>query len=328
MAKAARLSAPHVVAILGADSYRAETALQQTLKKAGFGVAAEDVQVFRGDETSWVRVIDAARTGSLFTSRRAVVVRGAEALKGEGEEMTAYLSEPSPDVLLVLLAGKPDKRRTVWKRIGDSATVVDAEPLKGRALHAFVADEVRRRGLKLSPDGLTELLDLVGQDLRRLMGELDKLQAFSPGPSPLGAADVARVLGRGLARPLYRLSDAMMGKDTVTVLLLLEERLEEGEPAQRLLATLHRSVRQTRAARALVAARASRDELVSRLGIPPFKAGDVADAARRWSESELKEAALALSQADRLMKTGGDPRIALSAAVVRACGLGGSRPGL
>jgi DNA polymerase-3 subunit delta len=318
---AASRRAPHVIAILGADSFRAEAALGQALEKAGLGASGDDVQVLRGDETNWTRVIDAARTGSLFASRRAVVVRGADQLKGEGEEVIAFMGDPSEEVILVLLAGKADKRKSLWKRIADTATVIDVEPLKGRALQSFVESEVRRRGLKLTADGLTELVDRVGQDLRRLMGEIEKLQAFATGAAALQADDVARVLGRGMARPLYRLSDAMMGKDSATTLLLLEERLDEGEPALRLLATLHRAVRQARAARALVAARASRDEMVSRLGIPPFKAGDVAEAARRWSDDELRKATMALSRADQEMKTGGDPRVALSAAVVAACGL-------
>jgi DNA polymerase III subunit delta len=103
------------------------------------------------------------------------------------------------------------------------------------------------------------------------------------------------------------------------VLLLIEERLDDGEPALRLLATLHRSVRQTRAARALLTARAPRDQLSSRLGVPPFKVGDVMDAARRWSEDELRHAIAALSRADLRMKTGSDARVALVAAVAEAC---------
>jgi DNA polymerase-3 subunit delta len=310
-----------VVAILGADSYRAEAALQTVLKDGGFPHPSDAVQMFRGDETSWVRLLDITRTGSLFAERRAVVVRGAELLKGEGEEMASYLASPSEDVALVLMAAKVDKRKKLWKGIVDAATVVDAEPLKGRALRAHVEGDIRKRGLKLSEDAIVELLDRVGQDLRRLMGELDKLEAYTaktPG-ARLSADDVAGVLGRGLARPLYRLGDAMMARRTDEVLSLLAERLDDGEPALLLLATLHRSVRQARGARALIAARASRDELVSRLGILPFKAGDVMDAARRWTDGELQEAVAALSRADRRLKLGGDPKVVMTVAVAEAC---------
>jgi DNA polymerase III subunit delta len=306
------------VAILGADSYRAEAGLQDVIAKAHLADQPDAVQTFRGDETSWTHVADIARTGSLFAAKRVVIVRGADQMKGEGEEMLALLADPPEDVTLVLLAVKVDKRRTLWKRIVDSATLVDAEPLKGRALQSFVGTEVRRRSLRLDEGGTTELLDRVGQDLRRLMGELDKLEAFAGKAGRVSADDVARVLGRGIARPLYRLSDAMMERRRVEVLLLIEERLDDGEPALRLLATLHRAVRQTRAARALLASRGPRERL-SRLGVPSFKVGDVMEAAKRWSESELRAAIAALARADRRMKLGTDPRVALVAGAAEAC---------
>ena len=100
--------------------------------------------------------------------------------------------------------------------------------------------------------------------------------------------------------------------------------LEEGEPAQKVLATLHRSLRQVRGAKALQQRRASREEVIRRLQLLPFKAGDVLEAASRWSEPDLARALRALGQADRRMKTGVAAEVALGAAVVEACG---ARPG-
>lgn len=309
-----------VHAILGSDSFRAEEALEALLDRAVGRDRQDAVQVLRGDETSWGRVVESAGMRSLFADRRAIVVRGAEGLKGEGEGLAGYLDDPTPGVTLVLLAAKPDKRRALWKKILDKAEVVTVEPLKGRALRAFVEDRLRQRSLRLTEDGLEELLERVGQDLRRLMGEVDKLEAFAGGGrGPLSAEEVAAVLGRGLARPLYRLGDAMAARRPAELLEGLEEILEDGESPQRLLAALHRSLRQVRGAKALKEARASREAIVSRLGLLPFKAGDVLEAASRWSEAELREALRALGLADRRMKTGTDARAAFAAAVAEAC---------
>jgi len=137
-------------------------------------------------------VLEAARTGSLFASRRAVVVRGADGIKGEGDELPAYLDDPSPDARLVFMAGKPDKRKTVWKKLLERAQSHSAEPLKGRAARGYVADQVRRRKLALREDAFEELFERVGQDLRRLMGELEKLEAFAEGHAgPLSAEEVS-----------------------------------------------------------------------------------------------------------------------------------------
>jgi len=281
------------------------------------------VQVLRGEEASWVRVFDAARTGSLFALRRAVVVRGADALKGEGEGAESYLADPTPGVVLVLIAAKPDRRRTVWKRILDRASVITAEPLKGAALRKHVAEQLRRRKLGLAPDAVQELIDRVGQDLRRLNGELEKLEAFGSGQRSLSAADVSAVLGRGLARPLWALGDAMAGRRAGEAIELMQELLEEGEEPIRILGVLHRSVRQVRAASALQKSRASRAEMLKRLDLPAnmaFKLEPILEAARRWSDGVLVAALAALDKADFRLKSGGEPGASLAAAVAEACG--------
>lgn len=307
----------HVIA--GADSFLAEEALEAVLAATlGSADRADAVQVFRGDEATWPQVVAAARTGSLFASRRAVVVRNADSLKGDGEEMVTYLDDPSPDAALILLTVKPDRRKTVWKRLTEAAQVVPAEPLKGRALRGRVQESVRKRRLALRDDGLEELLERVGQDLRRLMGELDKLEAFA-GRAPLSAEDVAAVLGRGLAPPLYRLGDAFAARRAKETLEVLQLLLEEGEVPLKILGTFHRSLRQVRGAVALRGSRAAREDLVSRLGVLPFKVQDVLEAARRWSEADLRQAFVALDRADRRMKSGAEPRTALAAAVAEAC---------
>jgi DNA polymerase III subunit delta len=314
--------------VVGADTYLAEQALEELLAAWVGGDREDSVQVLRGDETSWGRVLEAARTGSLFASRRAVVVRGADALKGEGDELAAYLEDPSPDTRLIFMAAKPDKRKTVWKKLLERAQSHSADPLKGRAARGYVADQVRRRKLALRDDAFEELFERVGQDLRRLMGELEKLEAFAEGHAgPLRAEEVSAVLGRGLAQPLYRIGDAFTTRRRAELLALMETVLEEGEPPLKVLATLHYAARRIRGARALRDARVPREALASRLGVPPFKVQELMEASRAWTEAELEKAVAALSEADRRVKTGADARAALLAAVVSATGKGAGATG-
>ena len=307
----------------GFDSFRAEEALEGLLTQSVGPDRGEALQAFRGDELTWNRVLDAARTPSLFVPRRAVVVRGAESLKGDAQGLEAYLDDPNPGVALILIAAKPDGRKAVWKRLLERANVVKAEPLKGRALRARVVDELRRRHLALDDEATDALVERVGQDLRRLIGEIEKLEAFAGGAGSVTAETVSAVLGRGIAQPLYRLSDALLSRKPSEVLALAEEVLDEGEAPPLVLGALFRALRQVRGVHALGGARASQQELASRLRIQPFRVPDVLEAARRWPEKDVRRALSAFGRADRRLKTGGDARVALSAAVVEACRGGG-----
>ncbi len=317
-----------IQAVVGTDTYLAEEALERILEVTGGEERADSLQVVYGDETSWERLVAVAQTGSLFAPQRAIVVRRADQLKGDEERIGAYSEDPSPDVTLVLLAAKPDRRRTVWKRLLAKAKVHSVQPKRGRALRAHVEQELRRRKLLLAPEGVEELIDRVGQDLRRLMGEVDKLEAFGAGERRLSAEDVAAVLGRGLGRPLYLLGDAVAAREPRRSLELIDELMGEGEEGLRILATLHRSLRQVRGALALTETRTPSEEIGRKL-LPAnmqFKVRSLVDASRRWSDAELRDAFAALGRADRRIKRGADAETALAAAVVEACGgRGGAR---
>jgi DNA polymerase-3 subunit delta len=317
-----------VNAVLGEDTSLAEQALERVLEEAIGAERQDALRVFDGDEATWEEVVSAARTGSLFVSRRAIVVRRADQTGGDGEAMTAYAADPSPDVTLVLLAAKPDRRRNPWKKLAASATVHDASPRKGRALRAHVEEELRARGLRFAADALEDLLAEVGQDLRRLMGEVDKLEAWAGDRKEITADDVGAVLGRGLGQPLYRLSDAFASADAPGSLELVERLLGDGEEGLRLLATLHRTLRQVRAAVAMREARAPRAEIGAKL-LPPnmqFKLDALLEASRRWPEAGLRRALEALGRADRRLKRGADAATTLVAAVVESCGAAATSP--
>jgi DNA polymerase-3 subunit delta len=221
---------------------------------------------------------------------------------------------------VILLASKPDKRKTVWKRIIEKAVVVAAEPLRGAKLRSYVEGELRRRGLRIASDAVGELIDRVGGDLRRLMGEADKLEAFAQG-GLVSAEDVTRLSGRGLGRPLYILADALGQRDLRKTLEEVDAALQDGERAELVLSALHRSLRRVRAMGQMVEERRPREEMARRLGLPPnmaFKIPAFIESARRWTANDLAVALEALGRADRAVKRGIDGGTALAAAVAAA----------
>jgi DNA polymerase-3 subunit delta len=303
------------------DGYLAEAALERVLDQAIGGDRQEALQAFRGEESTWAQILDAARTRSLFAAKKALVVRQAEALRGDDDGVLAYLKDPTPGVTLVLIAAKPDKRKSLWKRLFEAASVTLAEPLKGARLKGYVRDELRRRSLPLPEEAVQALIERVGADLRRLIGEIDKLQAYAEGER-LSAEKVVEVLGRGFARPLYELSDAFGERRARQTLELLEQALDEGEAALRILAALHRGLRELRKVRGLAQRRTPREKMISALGLGnrAFKLDSMLEAARGWDEASFRRATAALERADRAIKSSGEARIALAAAVAEACG--------
>ena len=264
--------------------------------------------------------------------RRAAEVRSARrttsAERGEGPgkgrstrtRSTPTWRLPRPDATLVLVAAKPDKRRRPWKSLLAKA---DGPRRRAPARAARCARTWRRScggaACGFTRDALDQLIDEVGQDLRRLMGEVDKLEAWAEGRTEISGEDVAAVLGRGLGQPLYLLSDAFAARDAPKALELLERLLGDGRggPARAGDAPPHAAAGAR--GRGAAGGGRARGPRSGRACCPRTCSSSwrrCSTASRRWSEPELRRALARWDGPTGGMKRGADAAVALTSAVV------------
>ena len=303
------------------DPVLADRAVERLLAAAvGDADRDEAVRVLRGNDTTWGKVAEATRARSLFATRRAVVVRGAEQVRKGGEEsFLAALDPLDPDVTLVLVAAKVDGRLALWKKVSGLAQAHSAEPLRGRELQSEVAAALAERRLRLDAESIKAIVDHAGSDLGRLLREVEKLEAYAGGAATLSLDEVEAVLGRAAGKPLWKLSDAFAERQMAVAVGELADLVEGGEPELRILATLHGALRRVVGAAALREAGVSAEQLGFKLGLPTnqhFKVPALLRAARSWPEPAARAARAALAGADRRIKLSVEPEAALLAAVV------------
>ena len=318
--------------ILGADSLRADRALQGALKDRGVDVA--EITRIWGDEASFAEVFEAATSRTLFSSRTIVVVRRAERLRGAGgldpdalddddqgsedrgepepaEERekaqgkratrsppVSDLPELDPSSCLIFVARKVDRRVGLWKKLSKTAEVVDVDYFKNKALYLAAAAEARTMGLRVPEEVVRETVDQSGPSLGRIVSEFEKMILFQSA-SGKGMEDIVAVTS---SQPLYRLSDAISAKDKRLGLELLGEALQQGEAGLRILATAHGTVRKLALLRALRRAGVPSAEAGAQAGILPFRVADTERAARAWSDAELARSFALFAEADRRLK--------------------------
>ncbi|HVM12334.1 MAG TPA: hypothetical protein VM638_07660, partial [Actinomycetota bacterium] len=171
-------------------------------------------------------------TPSLFGERRGLLITSAQDLPAEAiEEVARYAEAPDPDALLVLAATTGDRAKSPPAKL--------ARPLKDRAevrrvaldrreLPAWLAGRARARGIAATPDGLRQLVEVLGDDPAALDQAIEQLGSAFPseGVTP---ATVARQL-RGFGdRRIYELCDAAFARDPVTAHRYLRSMLDARE---------------------------------------------------------------------------------------------------
>jgi DNA polymerase-3 subunit delta len=170
MAKTATVSP--VYALVGSDSFRQLQALHDILAAMPADVQRVDVE---GDRAELAEVLDELRSFAMFGGAKLVVVREADAFISRfREQLEDYVANPSSSGTLVLRLNSLPANQRIYKAIAKTGKIEDCNPPKDAV--RWAADHGQSaHGIKLSPDAARLLVELVGNDLGRLDGELAKL---------------------------------------------------------------------------------------------------------------------------------------------------------
>lgn len=251
------------------------------------GSADFNVDRFWMDEAGWADVIDAARTAPTFFSPWRLVtaeflVRTEDRSKDREEDklseaeagiLDAYLGAlpPLPGTILVVLYPSRIKhykhapvvemfsrhfKETKNKDgpVKRSVAEVEISSLKLPALLAWLGGELESRKLALTPEARARLVEVAGNDLRKLTSEMDKLQAYAAekiqARSAVDVEEIDRVCAWTREIEPWGLTDALAVADWPDCARILNRLFREGEPELKILndiAVFLRKIRQAKA---------------------------------------------------------------------------------
>jgi DNA polymerase-3 subunit delta len=266
-------------------------------------------------------IVQAALTLPWTGPRRLVVARGVDELPAKGAEaLGAYCQSPNPSTVLLLLADQP-LAATHWlqKAVPRGAIVAVPVPAGGQ-LVAWLRGRAQADAIELAEDAARLLVELVGDDLARLHGEMEKA-ALAGGPDHrrVGVEQIRAVVGETRARHVFELTRAIVARDVGAALALLNALLAAGEDPFALLGMLAREARTAwRAAEGLRLGRPEPD-IARSLGRPPGAAAAMIDRARVLGPGAAARMLERCWQAERRLKLGGTPRAELSLLVADLC---------
>ena len=321
---------PPVALVHGADDQLLDDALA-LLAGGLFADASERVlgrEVLEGGEASVETVVRSAMTLPFMTRRRLIVVRRAQALAAKGAEMlTAYARDPNPATCLALfaseaLAASRERRADHWLLSALPAAAIVALPLrKGRGLQEWLRQRAAAEGLTVTEGAARLLVQWVGEDGTRLLGEARKA-ALAGGADNrrVGEGEVSAVVGEHAVKDVFELTRAVERHDLAQALPLLDRLLATEEPLL-LLSVLTRSVRVSLTVRELAAAGQSAEQIARAVRPVPAPVVQVIMArVAGASGAALPQQLARCWQAEWRCKSGGEPDAELTALVAALCG--------
>jgi len=153
--------------------------------------------VVDGKDAAIAQVLDELRTLPFLTSRRVVVVRGADDFVSDNRPLLErYFDAPCPSGVLVLAVQKWALNTRLAKRLPAVGDLIVADPPRAWEMAAqLVRLAAQRHGRQLTREAAERLVDLAGDDWGRLCSELEKLAMFADGQKTITAEHVAQAVG-------------------------------------------------------------------------------------------------------------------------------------
>lgn len=242
-------------------------------------------------------ILDACRTPAFLTTGRAIVLRDAEELTGEQNKALAeYLAEPmETTVLIISFVGR--RVPVALARAAAAHGEVRATQPVGRERGQWFNEHLHASNVKIDQSAASELQEHLGEDLSRLEGILETLQAtYGPG-AHIHRAELEPFLGQAGGVAPWDLTDALDSGDAEKAITALHRLLEAGERHPlALMASLHRHYA---AMLALDGSGAGNDQQASAVtGLAPFPARKSLAQARRLGHDRIARAIALLAGAD------------------------------
>ena len=190
----------------------------------------------------WDTLLAETATASLFSPKRIVELRLGDSSPGKegGAVLTQYAEKPPADTILIISAGKIDKKtqQTKWFSALDRAgVVIQVWPLTPDELPEWIRQHLSARGKTIDPQALVLLAEQVEGNLLAASQEIDKLCLLTDN-AMITAADVNNAVSDNARYEVFTLLEGAMTGDARRCVRMVEGLHNEGLEPLNIQATL------------------------------------------------------------------------------------------
>jgi DNA polymerase III subunit delta len=197
-----------------------------------------------GADSSPARVLDMARSFPMMAERRVVIVRdflklGENSEDGNLNDFEGYIRQPNPAAILCLTDRRfPDKRTALGKALQASkehCEIYEFDQLPDYKLSDWVTDwSLHSHNREIEPAAAQLLSQMVGQDLKLLSTEIDKVCTFVDTRERITAEHIKNISGSYRDFNVIELKNAVVSRNLdqalgITEQMLLKSNYSAGE---------------------------------------------------------------------------------------------------
>lgn len=247
-----------------------------------------------GKDITLDTILTAARRYPMMSDRQVVVVREAQNIR-DIEELVSYVEKPAPSTILVICYKYKtiDRRKKLYKAIQKNGVYLESKPLYENQVPAWIVDYLKSLKLGIEPKAVQIITDHIGNNLQRIVNELDKVTFLAVPGTSITIDDVEKNIGISKEYNAFEFQKALGSRDLYKANRIVNFLIdnEKSNPLPMVLGILISYFRKILTYHALEN-KNNQGEVAQKLGISPYFINDYLTAARNYP---LQKAVLALS---------------------------------
>ncbi len=224
---------------------------------------------------------------------------------------------PDTTVLMLVVDEVIDAANPLVKAAEKHGKVFQYTLPKGAALESWITKRAKSRGVKVSPEATSLLANFIGNHLRMLANEIDKLATYVGEGKTINADDVRKLSAQVQEARIFDLTDALAQRNRKQALNILHDLLSDGEPPIKLISTITSQVRSLLLVKELAQKGMRSSAIASTIGMAPFIAEKALRQVGNFTLPQLEGAYRQLLSTDAALKRSRiEPEMALDLLVI------------
>lgn len=248
--------------------------------------------ILYGKDTDIATVIETSRRFPMMANHQVVIVKEAQQIK-KLEDLNFYLKMPQQSTILVIChklspGGKPtEKINKMFQAAGKIGILFQSKQLYEYQIPAWISDHVKSLGISISPHSTELLKDYLGNDLSKIINELDKLIITLPaGTKDIGTQHIEQNIGISKDFNRFELNSAIGLRNVVKANRIADvfAKNPRNNPFILTLSSLYQYFRKVFSYHFLTDK--SKNAVAVGLGVNPFFVGEYARAAQIYGKAK------------------------------------------
>jgi DNA polymerase III subunit delta len=244
--------------------------------------------ILYGKDAEVLSLISELKSYPMMAERRLVILKEAQYFKAI-EQLESYLENPANSTIFVICYKYKtfDARKKTLKNALKNGVVFKSEKVKEYQLAEWIQQYIKTTGYELTSKACMLLIELLGNDLGRIVKELEKLAVLIEKGTIINENHIEENIGISKDYNVFELTNAVANKDNLKALKIVDYFDHNPKAADLVFVISNLFKFFSQIMRIHFLPNKSREAVAQALGVHPFVAGELTNAKNKYDPRKI-----------------------------------------